>query len=112
MHRRIFGSCSIVDLKRVIGVVQTGPDPFPEELYTPKGKLALAFVIFSMDAGMSLEDMADIREVKLWDDNCFEVQLFPRVDQEKRAKWKAALARPVPINARFSPWPGLRRLSK
>ena len=101
MPRRILGSCSAVDLKRVVEVVQTGQDPLPEELYKGSGKLALAFVIFSMDAGMSLEDMADIREVKLWNDSCFEAQLFPRVDQEKRAKWKAALARPVLINSKL-----------
>jgi len=88
---RILGSCSMVDMKRVIEAVKTGQDPLPEELYKPKGRLALAFVILTMEAGMELEDMVDIRQVKLWDNNRFEADLFPRVDKAKGLKWKAAL---------------------
>ena len=95
----------MVDLKRVADVVKTNQDPLPPELYKPKGKIALAFVILSMEAGMGLEDMADIRQVIFWDNNRFEIHVFPRVSQAKRAKWKAALDRPVPSN------PILRELS-
>jgi len=96
----------MVDMKRVIEAVQTGQDPLPEELYKPKGKLALAFVILTMEAGMTLEDMVDIRQVKLWENNRFEADLFPRVDQAKRLKWKTALARSVPLDST------IRRLPK
>lgn len=95
----------MVDLRRVREVVEKSLD-IPEELHKPKGKLALAFTILSMEAGMSLEDLADVKEVLLWDNQRFEIRLFPKVDQGKRAKWKAALARPVPLNS------VLRRLSK
>lgn len=93
---RMLASCSIVDLKRVIEAVKTNQDPLPEELYKPKGRLALAFVMVTMDAGMVLDDMTDIRQVKFYDNNKFEVEICPRVDQDKRRKWKNALA--VPLN--------------
>lgn len=96
----------MVDLKRVAEVVKTNQDPLPPDLYKPKGKLALAFVVLSMEVGMDLGDMADIRQVIFWDNNRFEIHVYPRVSQAKRAKWRAALDRPVSLNST------LRRLSK
>ncbi len=103
---RILSSCSIVDLKRVIEASKHDPDNLPASLYKPKGRLAVAFVLLAMESGMDLEDVKDIQEVKLWDNHRLEAKVFPRVDQAKRARWKAALARPLSINST------LRRLSK
>lgn len=103
---RLLTSCTSVDLKRVLEAAKHDPDNLPDSLYKPKGRLAVAFVCLVTDYGMGLDDIADIKEVKLWDNHRLEARVFPRVNQAKRARWKAALARPLPINAT------IRRLSK
>ncbi|MDD5475474.1 MAG: hypothetical protein PHU03_03045 [Syntrophales bacterium] len=94
----ILGSCSSVDIRRVVNAVKDNADPLPEELYRAKGKLALALVLLAMESGMELDDMKDIRDAILWDNNRFEVRFYNTADFEKRRKWKAAMSRPVSVN--------------
>ena len=96
----------MVDLKRVIAAIKTNQDPLPEEFYKRKMRLALGFALISMDRGMALEDMLDLRQIIFWDNGRYELHIFPRVSQVKRAKWKAALDRPISFES------AMRRLSK
>lgn len=103
---RILGQCSTIDLRRVVEAVKANADPLPSELYKSKGRIALAFVILTMEAGMGIDDMADILEVKLWDNNTFQIRVKPDLSQDKRLRWRVALAHPVDIG------PVLRKLQK
>lgn len=96
----------MVDLKRVAEVIKTNQDPLPEEFYKPKMRLALGFVLISMERGLALEDMLDLRQIIFWDNGRYDIHIFPGVSQAKRAKWKAALDLPISFDS------VMRRLSK
>lgn len=90
---RIIGSCTIVDLKRVIEAAAGDPEKIPEGLFKAKGKIALAFVLMAQEGGMSPGDLEDVKEVRLWSNGNLEAMFFPEVGMAKRAKWREAIGK-------------------